>query len=122
MSYNFAISRIPLPDDVQDPWSWINEIVEEEMNDDSTKAHPEFVELHKALTEKYPCICDLPDDEVDDGVWSDGPLINNFLDRCAVLGITYPNVEKSGSDIFSIILGKGFTIFDYQAESIYKNS
>ena len=47
-----------------------------------------FQVLHDRLTARYPCMCSHPDDETDDAVWSDGPLINNFLHRAVVLGIT----------------------------------
>jgi len=37
------------------------------------------MELHDRLTRRYPCICTLSDDRVDDdGLWSDGPLWNDF--------------------------------------------
>ena len=51
-------------------------------------------ELHDALTARYPCICTLPDDRVDEeGVWSDGPLWNDFGHRAAALGMIWSRVE-----------------------------
>lgn len=31
-------------------------------------------ELHDCLTARYPCMCAVPEDQIDDTVWSDGPL------------------------------------------------
>ena len=54
-----------------------------------------FRELHDQLRARYPCICTLSDDRVDEeGVWSDGPLLNDFGRRAAVLGVIYSRVEE----------------------------
>ena len=68
----------------------------------------------------YPCICDVDEEDIDDCVWSDGPLINNFSKEVAVLGVTYSAAGEFGSDIFDIILGNGFVILDYNSETVYQ--
>ena len=56
-----------------------------------------FSTLHERLTARYPCICSLPEARVDgEGVWSDGPLLNNFGHRAEVVGMwCFPASKKS---------------------------
>jgi hypothetical protein len=73
MSYNVAICIPPVPTDDHAAWEVLDSLI-------STQDTPPpiFRELHDMLTARYPCICNLPDDSVDDdGVWSDGPLWND---------------------------------------------
>jgi len=54
-------------------WAIVNELIEQE------GPRPQvFQELHDRLTACYPCMCAVPDDRIDDIVWSDGSLIDNF--------------------------------------------
>lgn len=89
MSYNVAICIQPIPSDDKSAWLALDGLI------DAEGAVPlVFKQLHDQLTRKYPCICTLSDEEVDSGVWSDGPLWNNFGHRAAVLGIVYSRVEE----------------------------
>ena len=73
MSYNVAIGLNVDADDAA-AWQWVARAAEED--DESPPAV--FHTLIDQLTARYPCICDLDDDVVDEeGVWSDGPLRNN---------------------------------------------
>ena len=80
----------------------------------------EFRELHSRLTSRYPCICDLPNDEVDDGVWSDGPLINNFGHRAAVLGVVYPAVAEVLPFLIETANSLGMVVFDWGTNTIHR--
>jgi len=76
---------------------------------------PEFVELHRRLTVKFPCICDDPD-----GPWSDGPLINNFGKEIATLGMSYSRVEEVLPFLVQVALAMGFSVIDGQDDKIYR--
>ena len=119
MSYTFAISRKTLPESVLNPCEWINSEVELAHSEDQNP-HDEFLRLHNTLTDKYPCMCDMDEDDIDECVWSDGPLINNFSKDIAVLGMTNSAASEFGGDIYDMILENGFWIFDYQSSSIYQ--
>jgi hypothetical protein len=71
-------------------------------------------ELHRRLTARYPCITQDPD-----GPWSDGPLINNFGQHSATLGISYSRVD----DVLPFVIGEattmGFWVFDAQEEAVH---
>jgi hypothetical protein len=90
MSYDVAICTEPVPLKDKEAWQAVDSLI------DTKGEKPEvFKRLHDRLTERYPCICTLSDDRVDeDGVWSDGPLWNDFGYRAAVLGMVYSRVEE----------------------------
>jgi hypothetical protein len=71
-------------------------------------------ELHGRLTARYPCICD---DE--HGPWSDGPLIENFGQRIATLGVVYSRADEVIPFLISTSTGMGFWVFDPQAEIVH---
>jgi len=94
------------------------------MNELSEKDNGEpandFVELIKKFTEKYPCICDLSDDKIDDGVWSDGPLINNAGNDVTTLGVVFSQVENVIPFVIEIANKNGFVVFDGQIDKIFR--
>src|SRR5262245_8593753 len=89
MSYNVAVVIPPVPADDAEAWKAVDALVAHQGQRPRV-----FQELHDRLTARYPCMCSVPDDQVDDTVWSDGPLINNFLRRAAVLGMSYSRVGE----------------------------
>jgi hypothetical protein len=68
MSYTVALLLEPAPSDDALAFEQFDTLVEAS---DIEDPHPTFVAMHAELTSRFPCICDLPDEEVDDGVWSD---------------------------------------------------
>jgi len=89
MSYNVAISTPPVPVDDDAAWGLLDSLI------DAKGAVPSvFCELHDLLTAQCLCIRTLPDDKVDEGVWSDGPLWKDFGHRAAVLGMAWSRVEE----------------------------
>src|SRR5580700_7068995 len=89
MSYNVAVVIPPVPSDDAEAWTVVDGLIEQEGPRPAV-----FQELHDRLTARYPCMCSVSDDEIDDTVWSDGPLINDFGHRAAVLGMSYSRVEE----------------------------
>ena len=117
MSYNVAIAIPPVPASDSEAWASIDAMIEQE------GPRPDvFQELHDRLTARYPCMCSVPDDEIDDTVWSDGPLINNFGHRAAVLGISYSRVEEVLPFLVETSNALGLVVFDWAAESVYRGS
>jgi hypothetical protein len=115
MSYNVAVCTTPVPADDDAAWEILKRPI------DSQGRPPQvFRELHDALTARYPCICTLPDDRVDEGVWSDGPLWNNFGSRVAVLGITWSRVEEVLPFLIQTANSLGLTVFDWGGPAIYR--
>jgi hypothetical protein len=115
MSYNVAVVIPPIPSNDKDAWQAIDALI------DAKGEPPEvFKELHDRLTAKYPCICSLSDDEVDAGVWSDGPLWNDFGHRAAVLGMVYSRVDEVLPFLVRTANELGLVVFDWGGPSIYR--
>lgn len=125
MSYNVTIFVPPVPDDDARAWDRFQHLQEEEESGppvlDPPRSRPAvFQTLHDRLTARYPCICTLSDDEVDDGVWSDGPLINNFGERAATLGLTFGSVDKVLPFLIQQANELGLVVFDPQTGRIHR--
>ena len=74
----------------------------------------QMLELHRRLTAQHPCIMDDPD-----GPWSDGPLINNFGQRAATLGISFSRLAKVLPFLIATATKMGFWVFDAQDEAVH---
>ena len=118
MSYNIAICTPPVSADDSVAWDQLDQFL-----DAKGPVPPDLKSLYGQLTARYPCICSLSDDEVDTiGVWSDGPLWNNFGSRAANLGVIYSRVEEVYPFLVETALGLGLTIFDWAGPTIYRPS
>jgi hypothetical protein len=115
MSYNVAIVTPPVPGKDANAWAVLNELI-----DESGPRPVVFHELHDRLTERYPCMCAVPEELIDDTVWSDGPLINNFGHRVAVLGMSYSRVEEVLPFLVESANALGLTVFDWATQRIYR--
>jgi hypothetical protein len=116
MSYNVAICTPPVPADDAAAWEGIDSLIKAQGD-----PPPVFRELHDLLTARYPCICTLSDERVDqDGVWSDGPLWNDFGHRVAVLGMTWSRVEEVLPFLVRTANSLGLTVLDWGGPAIYR--
>jgi hypothetical protein len=115
VSYNVAITLPTIPAVDKAAWAEVDSMIDED-----GPVAPIFTELLSRLTERYPCICDLPDDEVDDGVWSDGPLRNNLGHRATVLGMVYSRVDEVLPFLIEQSNSLGLIVFDWATETIYR--
>jgi len=116
MSYDVAICTSPVPLDDETAWGALDALI------DAEGPVPEvFRTLHDRLTARYPCICSLPDERVDEeGVWTDGPLLNDFGHRVAVLGMVFSRVEEVLPFLMNTANELGLTAFDWGGPSIYR--
>ena len=115
MSYNVAICTPPLPKRDEDAWQVIDLLIDQE-----GEPPPVFRQLYEKLTAKYPCIVEVPDPSVNPGVWSDGPLWNNFGLRVAVLGMVYSRVGEALPFVIETANSLGLTVFDWTGPVIYR--
>lgn len=117
MSYNVAVASEPIPEEKAEAWSWIGVAAES----DDPSPPKIFHDLIDRLTARYPCICDLDDDVVDElGVWSDGPLRNNIMRKAPVLGIVHARVDEVLPFLIKTANSLGLTVFDWATETIYR--
>jgi hypothetical protein len=115
MSYNVAIVIPPVPAKDAKAWAGLDALIEQEGPRPAV-----FQVLHDRLTAKFPCMSMLPDDQVDDAVWSDGPLINNFQHKAAVLGMSYSRVEEVLPFLIKTANDMGLAVFDWGTETIHR--
>ena len=115
MSYNVAVCTLPISLDDETAWAALDDLI-----DKAGDAPEVFRTLHDRLTARYPCISSLADEDVDDGVWSDGPLWNNFGHRAAVLGVVFPRVKEVLPFLVNTANELGLVVFDWASPSIYR--
>lgn len=115
MSYTIAIVVPPVPVSNRKAWEELAASIQE------TGDRPAiFQTLHDQLTARYPCMEDVSDDEVDDIVWSDGPLIDNFQHRAAILGISFARAKEVVPFVVQTANSLGLVVFDWITETIYR--
>ena len=117
MSYNVAILKPPVPEDDATAWQFLREVAERQPRSEVPQV---FHTLIDRLTARYPCICDLPDERVDDGAWSDGPLRNNAGHAVTVLGLAPPRVHEVQPFLVETANSLGLVVFDEQEGKIYR--
>ena len=115
MSYNVAIVIPPVSSNDATAWDEVDELIDQDGPRPTV-----FQDLHDRLTARYPCMCSVTNDEIDDTVWSDGPLINNFLHRAAVLGISYSRVDEVLPFVIESASKLGLVVFDWGTRTIHR--
>ena len=68
-----------------------------------------------AITEKYPDIVDLPEDQVDDGVWSDSPLMSNASGPLFYVCVRWSRAEDVAPFVADVAREQGLICFDPQS-------
>jgi len=115
MSYNIAVLIPPIPPDDTAAWAAVDGLIEQQGPRPTV-----FHDLYDRLTARYPCMCAVPDDQIDDTVWSDGPLINNFGHRAGVLGMSYSRVGEVLPFLVETANALGLVVFDWATEAIHR--
>ena len=105
----------PMASDDSQAWKQLDDLA-----DCKGPASPQFVKLHAVLTARYPCICDLPEADIDHGVWSDGPLINNFGSKAAVIGMVYSRVDEVLPFVIDAAHSMGMVVFDWATKHVHR--
>jgi hypothetical protein len=115
LSYNIAVVNFKLPENFEEAVELVNPMTDIKV----TEIESIYKEFHDAATKQFPCLCSLPDDEIDGGVWCDGPLINNFLVKAPVIGFSHSKVEEALPVIGNLALSMGMSVLDWQAGKVY---
>ncbi|MFC4994752.1 hypothetical protein [Rubritalea tangerina] len=115
MSYSLDLTLEELPTDKKAAYEQIEQLREElyaeELSDEDLRLN--FKPLYDALLSKYPCICS-PAGE--NSPWSDGPLINNFGSKHAIIAVTYSSVDEAVPFILQTCKKLGYTVYDGQED------
>ncbi|GAB2899657.1 hypothetical protein ACCI51_18210 [Microbulbifer echini] len=115
MSYNIAVVNFKLPENFEEAVALVNSMTDMDVPEIASI----YKEFHDEVTKAFPCLCSLPDDEIDNGVWCDGPLINNFTVKAPVIGFSYSKVEEALPVVGNLALKMGLSVLDWQASKVY---
>lgn len=116
MSYTISIVIRQISDNDAEAWQELDPLLE----DEGGAAPAVFRTLHDQLTARFPCLMSLSDDDIDDGVWSDGPLWNNFGAQSATLGISFSRVDEVLPFVIETATALGLAVFDGQSGFIHR--
>lgn len=116
MSWTIEIVTVPIADDPGEAWAQLEEL-REEADEREYGAPPsdELAELYRRLTARYPCIMEDPESP-----WADGPLINNFGEAIATIGIMTSRIAEALPFVIETATEMGFTVFDAGDERIHR--
>ena len=118
MSINLAVWEGPVPRTDADAGVEFARLYDRSANSGAPTAA--IVRYVEAVTAKYPCICTLDDDAVDDGVWSDGPLINNARGRLFYFGVVGSRFEEVAPFVVAVAHEMGLVCFDPQSGALIR--
>lgn len=111
MSYLIHIGNFPVPESNDQAWKQLEECLS--APDRMASQAPILLQFIDQITKTYPCICDLDEENEDEGVWSDGPIRNNIGSREVTLGIV-GDAEEVMSFLVPLANSMGLTVFDPQ--------
>ncbi len=118
MSFVIDIVATSLPADDNAAWA-IHRDLRSRFFDDERPPVPALTRFVDVITARYPCITTLSGDEM--GVWSDGPLINNFIGEMGALGIASgPEMDQ----VLAFVIARAgecqLTVFDHESGAIHR--
>ena len=121
MSYTVDLIVAALPEDDRLAWRRI-EARREGYYGDSREKAAVLVQLHAALTARYPCLCSYADDDprMDDSPWADGPMIGNFAHEMGMLAISFSRVDEVVPFVIAEANALGITVADGQSLDIHR--
>lgn len=116
MSFTFAIAGPDLPESDDEAREAISRMAQTDVNEPAEV----FNTLLDRLTEKHPCITDLPDEDVDElGVWLDGPL-RPVRQEAPVLGLVSDRVSSVLPFVIDTANSLGLTVYDFQTGDVHR--
>jgi hypothetical protein len=85
------------------------------VDDGPTEPRPELLAFIREITGRYPDLMDLPEHEIDDGVWSDGPLTGNASGPLLYLGLVWSRVDEVVPFLVEVAAKHRLVVYDPQS-------
>jgi hypothetical protein len=112
MSYVLHLWEQPVPASLAEA-----DQIHTRLSAERTGQNPKFIELAKRLTERYPCMTSLDDDE--DGAWSDGPLDGKTDTPVYSLGVQIAMLHEVVPFVAATAIALGLVVYDTQAAEVH---
>ena len=113
MSYVLHLWEHPVPASVAEA-----DRIHTRLSAERTSQNPKFIELAKRLTERYPCMTTLEDDDLE-VAWSDGPLDGKTDSPVYTLGVQTAMLGEVVPFVAGTANGLGLTVYDTQAAEVH---
>lgn len=110
MSYTIFICRCLPSDDPEDYWNLLDVDTDEAPSQG-------MIALVRSFLTFYPDITELSDDQLEEGVWADGPIVNNIVGDTVKLSLSTDDVLPHIVELSNV---KGYCVFDLQDDVIYE--
>ncbi len=113
------ISALPIPADDAEVWG------DFDTRADAFEQHGKaplaaLSELIERLTTRFPCISELREDQLENAVWADGPLVDGLMHDVAVLTIVPSRVAAALPVIREVAKVLNLAVYDPQAEQVWR--
>lgn len=119
MSFNLAFWIGPAPANNEDAAKTFDALCAKYLDGgDGSPPDPALRAFVDEITRNYPDLTELDDDHIDEGVWSDGPLLNNAIGPLLYLGIVWSRAEEVTAYLVDRARVRGLRVFDPQSGSL----
>lgn len=115
MSYDIAVLATDIATTDAQAWLELDALTEQR-----GKPPPVFRQIHDIIIARYPDITTLSDEAADDGVWSSGPLWNNFSPAAAVLALRHSRADEVVPFVVETARSLGLPVFDWTTRHIHR--
>lgn len=115
MSFDLAFWVGPSPKDDDAAAAEFERLYELYVGDTPVPPVPELLAFLDEIMARYPDLTNLSDEDVDDGVWSDGPLVNNAQGPLLYLGIVWSRVDEVVPFLVERARAHQLVVFDPQS-------
>lgn len=114
MSYIVHVWESPVPSSVQEA-----EQIHRQLAAQTTPQNPRFIELAHRLTQRFPCMSTMGDNEAEDAVWTDAPLDGCTPHPCFALGIRTDALSEVMPLLVAEARALGLVLYDMQDACVH---
>ncbi len=114
MSYSLAVWVGPAPTSDAEAQRDFEQLSTTYFGDHPEPPAPQILAYLAKATARFPDLTDLTDDQVDDGVWSDGPLLGNVSGPIFHFGLCRHGVDQALAFLTELALEHGLAGYDPQ--------
>lgn len=115
MSYSLWVFKGPVPSSEQD---FVDRLDRFDAGDEAIfEASTQLVAFYDELLRRHPALEDLPDEKIDDSVWSMTPKRS---ERLLTLDCVWPEAETMAKEVYKLARKHGLVLMDPQSGQIVR--